>query len=425
MRYSDKRRLGFKSIWVIHPDETRTFERYETVYNQSGTYSSKSDKVVNPLTWENGGRWRNPSAYEFYYNEFTGWYGDYIYQDTPGGYKRIFSGALQDSFAEFPYSDSRLQWAPYPGELYARSLDSCLQAVLDQKIDLSSALAEGRKTVVGVAERVTKVLNAFLTLKKGKGASKAWRDASAALGYKVTPQRVISRKLRTKSYYRDIRLARTGTAKVKAQGKVISSDWLELQYGIMPLVGDIDGLIEETKSAALNAFVFSTTGQAKGLFDYEIVGPSSAGSKPVFNVTGFQYYRTILTYELSDVATRLAARNGVTNPLPMIWNILPWSFVGDWVVPIGNWLQNFTADQGLRFVSGVGTRGVKYTFTGKTVPDGSAGHYVSGEITCSGSVSTGGRGIFTSTPIPALYIKSPFSTIHVVNAVALVRSIKR
>jgi hypothetical protein len=53
---------------------------------------------------------------------------------------------------------------------------------------------------------------------------------------------------------------------------------------------------------------------------------------------------------------------GLLNPLSLIYELTPWSFVVDWFVPIGPVLNALTAPAGLIFVSG--TKSVKSSFTG-------------------------------------------------------------
>lgn len=43
---------------------------------------------------------------------------------------------------------------------------------------------------------------------------------------------------------------------------------------------------------------------------------------------------------------------GLTNPLDVAWEVLPFSFVVDWFIPIGNWLNVLDAMHGYRFRAG-------------------------------------------------------------------------
>jgi hypothetical protein len=43
---------------------------------------------------------------------------------------------------------------------------------------------------------------------------------------------------------------------------------------------------------------------------------------------------------------------GLTNPLEVAWELIPFSFVADWFISVGDWLRGLTALHGLRIVSG-------------------------------------------------------------------------
>jgi hypothetical protein len=45
-------------------------------------------------------------------------------------------------------------------------------------------------------------------------------------------------------------------------------------------------------------------------------------------------------------------QTGFTNPINLLWELLPFSFVADWFLPIGNYLEALTAWNGLEFLDG-------------------------------------------------------------------------
>jgi hypothetical protein len=45
-------------------------------------------------------------------------------------------------------------------------------------------------------------------------------------------------------------------------------------------------------------------------------------------------------------------RLGLTNPPQLAWELIPFSFVFDWLLPIGDWLSSLDATVGLRFSDG-------------------------------------------------------------------------
>lgn len=393
-RTKDTRRPGVKAVWVVDNLNIPTqFERYEYPANQRGTWSSQSDIKKNPM--DHLTRWRQPSTYEFSFDEKAGWYGDYYYQAYAGQYRRLFSGALDDSFPQLPRDHESLQWPKYPGDLSARAETNCLLQARDMKINLAQFFAEGRKAVDMINSRAYKLAWSYHLARRGN-----FRGAFRELGY--TPKGGMS-----------------------SVGKSASRDYLEVVYGMVPFMSDIYGLKSELdRETVVQPFRFSVRATAKSPFTKVIDAGSQAGSRAAYEVVGHQYYRCSLTYEVDNSSYIIAGRMGLINPAEVAWELVPWSFVADWMVPVGDWLGAMTADAGLKFISGTGSRGVKYTYNGSLKPDGSV-FYASGDIRCSGTHHSGGRGIYTQTPIPSLYLKNPLSTTHVVNTVALIRSMKR
>jgi hypothetical protein len=65
-----------------------------------------------------------------------------------------------------------------------------------------------------------------------------------------------------------------------------------------------------------------------------------------------------IRYKVADTLKVFLAQTGFTNPLNLGWEILPFSFVVDWFLPVGNYLETLSAWDGLTF-----SGGWKTTFT--------------------------------------------------------------
>lgn len=394
-RISKTERYGLKQVWQIFPDGHREFRRDQLVPKQTWSNFTRDDVRRNPMN--NVTRWRSPSVYNWNAQERAGWYSDGYYCLQYPNYpitENYYVGALDDSFAQLPSSHPDLQWPPYPGALVSRAEMSCLQQARDMKVNLATSFAEGKKAVDGIASRTNKVLSAYLDVRKGN-----WKKASKSLGYTPKPSRM---------------------------GKGAANDWLELQYGWLPLLNDIYGLHQEAnRQTVIEAFRFGVRSTVKEPFDRtEYNAGASAGSDANYSWTGHKYYKCRLDFEVSNNTFVIAGRIGLLNPAEVAWELVPYSFVADWFVPVGDWLSCMTAALGLRFCGGSGSRGVKYAYWGKTRPNGTW-YSVSGVALCSGTHHSGGRGIYTSSPMPLPYLKNPLSTTHVTNAIALVTAVRR
>jgi len=142
--------------------------------------------------------------------------------------------------------------------------------------------------------------------------------------------------------------------------------WLQLQYGWKPLMSDLAGLqkqvhkkfLEGTKieASGFNKSSRSRKWKQNGL-DYEMVSESSV--KVVLKAT--------------IIRERLYGINnwGLINPASVAWELVPFSFVVDWVMPVGNTLEALTASAGLAFNGGYKNIRKRHTVTAKGSSQGS------------------------------------------------------
>lgn len=111
----------------------------------------------------------------------------------------------------------------------------------------------------------------------------------------------------------------------------ISDTWLDLQYGWGPILSDI---FEAMKS-------FYKRSNAPRV-DYYRTSISSTGSVVVEGSTQasetYAKRRCIITFRQTEKMS-LAAELGLTDPASLVWELLPFSFLADWFIPIGSYLQ--------------------------------------------------------------------------------------
>jgi hypothetical protein len=121
-------------------------------------------------------------------------------------------------------------------------------------------------------------------------------------------------------------------------------------------------------------------------------------------------------------------RLGFGNLNSLAWESIPFSFVADWFIPIGNYLNNADAFDNLEVVHATKTVFQKEyiefrrTFGGAPV----SGYQTSSSTT--GFVSELVKVDRTLTGIPELRfpeIKDPVSKLHIANAIALISQLKR
>lgn len=276
-----------------------------------------------------------------------------------------------------------------------RAVAEALNKVRDNKIELGAALAESRKTIDYIADLVKRVVGLYRAFRKGQ--------------YKTFG--------RTFRNLRELRRA----ARRANQWKFASTAWLEYKYAVMPLLNDIRSGVEIAQSGlAGKTGLFSVTRTVTNVLvpDQFI---QSATLKLDSTISGRADESAKVTFwgRLSDPRISSAVRLGLENPWAIAWEVVPFSFVIDWLLPIGDWLRSITATLGVIFVDGSLVKRVRATAHASPNNPGT-GTFVEGSRpsgTCK--VFAMQREKYVGFPWALPYVKSPFSTSHVTSAIAL------
>lgn len=212
--------------------------------------------------------------------------------------------------------------------------------------------------------------------------------------------------------------------------KLFSQLWLEYRYGLLPLIGDVQAAMLAWKQYVSrnpeNVCRVSASRTMKSVNKRSVVYASNPGSSSVRTRYFYENVKTTcrmgLYYRMgSNMLTALSGL-GLTNPVALAWDLMPFSFLVDWVLPIGPALQAFSAFEGLTFV-----RGYKTYYTESTVLLKVNQNYSYSEAVYSDSGSSFGRRItlnrtaltgFPGSSVPLF--KNPWSLIHAANAAALI-----
>ncbi len=135
--------------------------------------------------------------------------------------------------------------------------------------------------------------------------------------------------------------------------KAIANDILAFKFGVEPLMSDIQSFAKYLDEEAEGQFVVARSNlKHNGGVPITIDTPS-------FSFTGMLEMSYTAKCSVENPATRSLSQFGLINPLEILWEVTPWSFIVDWFLPVGEWLSSKTADCGLKFRTG--TRKVKLT----------------------------------------------------------------
>lgn len=198
--------------------------------------------------------------------------------------------------------------------------------------------------------------------------------------------------------------------KAKKLGKIAESSadrWLQYWYGIRPLVLDTYGLYELLREQLEPALLVHGRGSGRHAFESDWVSGrvDSTSPKYHFTETGSVSARCNLTGRVNSADyLRTINRVGMLNPVGLAWDLVPFSFVVDWVYPIGDVAHGLSATAGLSFVGGHTTIQYERFLQTEIAQEDQRGASPSAIFQSFGFT----RSALGTFPRPVTYYKSPF-----------------
>lgn len=130
--------------------------------------------------------------------------------------------------------------------------------------------------------------------------------------------------------------------------------WLGWNYGVRPIMQDVYGAMEALANANTDAFVVVHTVHAVDREFYDaVINTTLAPNYRVQTVVyGHVEVRGRLDFIVENPLLFTLDRLGITNPIATGWELIPFSFVVDWFLPVGNFLRGVFPPQGVSDVRG-------------------------------------------------------------------------
>lgn len=178
-----------------------------------------------------------------------------------------------------------------------------LESTKGHEFNLAVNAAQGKQTVGMVVNAISSIGGALSDLRKGR-----FENAARRFGVAPRPS--------------------------KLSEKDISGRWLELQYGWLPAINDVFEASKAYESITNGPRV----GRARGSVSRSSTQDCSE-SPSLYRCLGQQTDRLDIIYEFTEQMS--AARQlGLADPATVVWELIPYSFVVDWFIPIGSYLEN-------------------------------------------------------------------------------------
>jgi hypothetical protein len=182
-----------------------------------------------------------------------------------------------------------------------------------------------------------------------------------------TVNMVLGTAKRLGSAYRDFLHGRFSKAAkslgIKKPAGTAANHWLEYTYGWSPLLSDAHALAEKAaQQIGLGGRPprFTATGKAwigksfleknpNAYVDYHngLIGYTWRGN---YKATARAGLLCEIEYSWSQLFASLGL--GLTDPLVLAWELTPFSFVFDWFIDVGSWLEQASSLQGVKVLTG-------------------------------------------------------------------------
>jgi len=207
----------------------------------------------------------------------------------------------------------------------ADAKSKCLAKARDMKVSLPVMLGEGRQTVNMLAETARLLGRSYRNFRRGR-----FRQAAKELGI-PTP---------------------SGTA---------SNHWLAYNYGWMPLLSDAKGLYELATKGLGHAdrgprMTFSASAKTQKDYKGTTVGQGASnlpgGETKQEHTTRLKAKAALLVEFKSSYWAGQSLGLGRYDPLLTAWELTPFSFVFDWFIDIGGYLENLSSLDGMTVLAG-------------------------------------------------------------------------
>ncbi len=388
------------------------------VYSRNAVYSSESppDKAVGQwIVFPDGSKFRKATTYarsRSYLksgssqntrgiNTFGPWYGNTAYVETgPGGWTPDDFFIYYDFEALKSLDVSNLNRPPFVSTLPRNeAVTKSLLKLADQKANMGENLATLSQTMHLFTNPVGSLVKQLKKFRNHKDLGKFFNQS-----------------------YRD--LVRGGV------DKRISEEYLKYVYGWKPLMEDIYGLCELAKQKGKTPLLLHSRHTAhRDAYQRSYTNFNTGGRtySTLENVKGPDKVTCNIWARIDPDGANIRTLNqlGLVNPLSLVWELVPWSFVVDWVLPIGSMLQALSAPAGLIFVDGSISRklSVSGTYTNRHAIDSSWITFSwTTDISASGTFVYEGytRETLSSWPLPGLwYDPDPLRGDRIFKALAL------
>lgn len=135
--------------------------------------------------------------------------------------------------------------------------------------------------------------------------------------------------------------------------KSVANNWLELQYGWLPLLSDLYEMSLLVEEAFKDSSESKTINSSTATVSWSREDATSLQEPPGLKCrrANATRLRGKVNYKVEYQDITFLGSIGLTNPLSIAWELTRLSFVVDWALPVGRMLENLDATIGCTFLS--------------------------------------------------------------------------
>jgi len=192
------------------------------------------------------------------------------------------------------------------------------------------ALGESRETISMVASTARRLAAAALEIKRGqfsKAADTLSTDLTRRQAAKLRGLRPTER---------------------------LANGWLSYQYGWKPLISDVHGSVEQfSKEIKVGQEVYAGVGRSPKDVRADLDAKYPPRDQAFEQLPGRNFTRpptkprVTIRGTVANANLRSLQEMGVLNPASIAWELLPYSFVADWFLNLGDYIGSATATAGM------------------------------------------------------------------------------
>lgn len=273
----------------------------------------------------------------------------------------------------------------------SRAETEALNKLRDASIQLGESLVELRETLGFIAEATKFLVSLITAVRRGR-----WDVVAQLIGVKHTH-------------------------KIREAGKA----WLAAKFAVQPLLGDIFGAVESFNKGMKrkDAYVHVSRQISNDVTPFFI--PTSQWRNATQSGRVTELAKVVLHGRISDSFVASMSAWGLVNPFSAAWEGLGWSWLVDWIIPIGSFLNSLSGTVGLTFMGGSLTLRKVADLRYSLEPNTPNTTFVGSPCVTRIRVNATSRTTYADWPGSWPYIKNPLSGSHLSIVAALIASLRK